>query len=139
MRDFYELIEHTGDVGIVVRGASLKELFINCAIAMMEIITNREEIKTSLIRDIEVRGLDAEDLLVRWLSEINYCLNTYHELYRNFEVEEFRDTYLKGFAKGESYDKSRHELNTEIKAVTYHGLYVKQTEEGYEARIIFDI
>lgn len=139
MSIFYELIDHTGDVGILVRASSIAELFVNCALAMMDIITNREEVKDSLTRPIEVNGLDDEDLLVRWLSEINFCLTTYGELYKDFNIEVIENNHIKGTAKGELYDKSRHELNTEIKAVTYHGLYVKKNNGGYEARVIFDI
>jgi len=36
-------------------------------------------------------------------------------------------------------DLSRHTLKTEIKAVTYHGLEVKKTGQGWEAQVIFDI
>ncbi|GAI44052.1 unnamed protein product, partial [marine sediment metagenome] len=33
----------------------------------------------------------------------------------------------------------RHHLKREIKAVTYHGLEVKEVDRGWEAQIIFDI
>lgn len=139
MNDFYELIDHTGDVGVVVRGSSLQELFVNSAVAMMDVITNREKVKSVLTRSIEAEGLDVEDLLVRWLSEINYHVSTHHELYGAFTIELLGGNRVKGIASGELYDESKHELKTEIKAVTYHGLYVKKTRDGYEARVIFDI
>jgi SHS2 domain-containing protein len=42
-------------------------------------------------------------------------------------------------AHGEKIDPGRHEIKTEIKAVTYHGLYLRQTERGWEAQVIFDV
>jgi SHS2 domain-containing protein len=30
-------------------------------------------------------------------------------------------------------------IQTEIKAVTYHELYVRQVENGWEAQVIFDV
>jgi len=47
--------------------------------------------------------------------------------------------HLKGRASGEPYDAQRHDLSSAIKAVTWHEAAVEHTDEGYKARIIFDI
>ena len=51
-----------------------------------------------------------------------------------------RDQYvIAGTLRGEPRDPSRHPLKLLIKAVTYHGLHVAETRDGYEATVIFDI
>ncbi len=46
---------------------------------------------------------------------------------------------LEAAAWGEPMDPSRHELNHEVKAITYHGLKVEQTADGWLAEVIVDI
>jgi SHS2 domain-containing protein len=36
-------------------------------------------------------------------------------------------------------DESRHEMDHEVKAITYHGLKVEQTADGWYAEVIVDI
>ena len=38
----YEIIDHTADLGIVVGGATIKELFVNAANAMTDIMVKRD-------------------------------------------------------------------------------------------------
>ena len=45
----------------------------------------------------------------------------------------------RGKAWGEPLDRDRHELSHEVKAITYHGLKVEQTPEGWLAEVIVDI
>jgi SHS2 domain-containing protein len=40
---------------------------------------------------------------------------------------------------GEPLDPSRHPIDTEIKAVTYHQIAVEQTNGRWQTRVIFDL
>ena len=46
---------------------------------------------------------------------------------------------LQGSAWGEALDLQRHELSHEVKAITYHGLRVEATADGWLAEVIVDI
>jgi len=46
---------------------------------------------------------------------------------------------VEAIARGEVLDPARHEIKTGIKAVTYHQLYVEESEGGWETQVIFDI
>jgi SHS2 domain-containing protein len=46
---------------------------------------------------------------------------------------------LRATVRGERLDPARHPLKLLIKAVTYHGLRIDHTGEGYAATIIFDV
>ena len=46
---------------------------------------------------------------------------------------------LKGAALGEPLERTRHTLLHEVKAITYHGLRVDQSSDGWIAEVIVDI
>ena len=61
-----------------------------------------------------------------------------HRLFRRFEVQ-VSDAGLTATAWGEALDRARHELNHEVKAITYHGLTVQRDGDGWMAEVIVDI
>ncbi len=134
-----EFIEHTGDVGVRVRGSDLQQLFVRAAQAMFQIICPRFPVAARRERPISVAGLDLEQLLVNWLSELNYWCCTEQELYCDFRISFLDTNSLHATVRGEKFDPRRHSLRTEIKAVTYHKLYVVHRHQGWEAQVIFDI
>ena len=135
----YEFINHTADLGIRVWGESIEELFKNAAYSMFDTIAdlNRVELKKTMKVEIEKEELD--ELLADWLRNLLYKFNGDRYLLKEFRVETIDTQGLKAKVKGEKLDLSRHHLKTEIKAVTYHGLEVKEVDRGWEAQIIFDI
>lgn len=135
----YQHIDHTADAGIKVYGSNLADLFSNAALGLFEIIANLEKLSTNIERLVQVEATDQEALLVNWLSELNYLFFTEREIYKEFQIDELTDTKLLARIKGEKLDYDRHEIYTEVKAVTYHQLYIKQTAQGWEAQIIFDL
>ncbi|MDZ7294279.1 MAG: archease [candidate division KSB1 bacterium] len=134
-----EFIEHTGDIGVRVRAPELKELFVRAAQATFQIICPQCKVEPAVERAISVAGGDLEELLVNWLSELNYWFCTEQELYGHFCISSLDKSSLHATVRGEKVDLQRHKLRTEIKAVTYHKLYVRQAEHGWEAQVIFDI
>ena len=46
---------------------------------------------------------------------------------------------IKAVARGEPVDPERHELDMEIKAITYHGLKVERDGDGWLAEVIVDL
>ena len=135
----YEFINHTADLGIRVWGESIQELFKNAAYSMFDIMAdlNRVELKKTMKVEIEKEELD--ELLADWLRNLLYKFNGDGYLLKKFKVETIDTQGLKAKVEGEKLDLSRHHLKREIKAVTYHGLEVKEVDRGWEAQIIFDI
>lgn len=68
----YILIDHTADLGIDVFGSTLPELFTNAAFAMFDIITDLSRVDNTIEYNLEVSGIDKEQLLVNWLTELLY-------------------------------------------------------------------
>lgn len=135
----YEVFEHTADVGLHAYGSTLGELFIHAAEGMESLMVPPEQVRVQVSRDIAVDGHDSVSLLIAWLNELIFLFDTEYLIFREFNIDEFTETHLKGRASGEPYDAQRHDFSSAIKAVTWHEATVEQTENGYKARIIFDI
>ncbi len=135
----YTLLDHTGDIRIRVQGSTLRELFHDAALATMDAITERQRVEPREKVEIEARGENQEGLLVHWLQEILYYVETQNFLFRDFEIGELDEKHLRGWAVGEPIDLDRHELYSEIKAVTFHHLKIEDDGGEYRVEILFDI
>jgi len=135
----YELVDHTADLGIRVWADDVKGLFKEAALALFDIITDLTKVEAHLKREIAVQGSGLEELLVAWLNELLYLHEVERLLLCDFSIAEINAGTVTGLAKGEVFDKGRHALKTEIKAVTYHQLEVCEQEGRWQAQIILDI
>jgi SHS2 domain-containing protein len=135
----YKIFKHTADLGLEVYGRSLPELFTHAAYALFDLMTDLHRVKPTEIRTIAVSGTDREDLLVNYLREVLYLYNGKGLLLSDFSITDMEDGYLRGEARGEIFDASRHIIKKEIKAVTYHQASVLQTPTGWKGRIIVDV
>jgi len=134
----YQLLDHTADIGMVVYGTNFKELYSNSAFAMFDLITDTSRVKPKNSMVIEVEGNNPDELMVNWLSELLYVLESRSLLLIEFDILEIDRNRLKAEVRGEHYDPARHEYFTEIKAATYHQLKVEKVDERWKAQIIFD-
>jgi SHS2 domain-containing protein len=135
----YEVFEHTADIGLNVYGSTLPELFIHAAQGMESLMVAPEQVQVRVNREIVVEGHDKISLLIAWLNELIFLFDTEYLLLHQFQIDVLTETQLKARASGEPYDAQRHDLSSAIKAVTWHEAVVEQTDDGYKARIIFDI
>ncbi len=135
----YETFAHTADTGLRVQTADLNTLFAEAGQALFSLMVgNLDDVQTRSRVPFAIDGDDVEYLLVDWLTELLYAFESERWLFREFEVSigagELRATGL-----GETADTKRHQLEHEVKAITYHGLEVKQSPEGWNATVIVDI
>jgi len=135
----YRLLDHTADLAIEVEAEDIEGLFVEAARAMFnEIVGDLGNVRPAEERKFELREDTLEDLLVSWLSELLFLFDVEKMLFSEFEVE-IEDGTLRGRARGEKYDRERHELRTGIKSVTYHMLEIRRSEDRYKVTVVFDI
>jgi SHS2 domain-containing protein len=137
----YEVFDHTADIGLRIRAASLAELFAEAGrgffalvVANLEAVEPREKIKIEL----SARDQDTEYLLFDWLNELLFLFEAKHWLLTKFDVQ-ISEAALKATAWGEPVDTARHQLEHEVKAITYHGLKVAKEADSWLAEVIVDI
>ncbi len=135
----YQQIDHTADIGIEIFGTTLEELFSNAAFALFDIITDISSVACATELKLTVTGIDREQLLVDWLSELLYLHDVKNLLFREFHVIAVSDTQITATVRGEAFAEDRHAMKTEIKAVTHHGLFIVREGNSWRARVIFDL
>ena len=135
----YELIDHTADFGIRVFGSNERKLFSNAAWALFDVLTETAALTGNDSCRITVTGDDWPDLMVNWLREVLYLWNGKGRLAKSVQVLSLSEKKLSAKIYFDAYTPDRHIIKTEIKAVTYHQVYVKSGPFGWEAGIIFDI
>lgn len=139
MKELYEILDHTADVRIKVSGGNLDELLINCSLAMMDIICDLKTVEPKEKYDVSCEGGSPEELIVNWLSELLYLHEVKRMLFCECEIKVKDRENVAGICRGEQIDENRHDLLTDIKAVTYSGLEVKEDNGMLSCNVTFDI
>jgi SHS2 domain-containing protein len=135
----FEIFEHTADIGIRVRAASLEELFADAARGLFSVIAaNLDAVQPLQAIAFTIAGERYDELLLDWLDELLFTFDTERLLFRDVDVQ-FGPAGITATARGEPIDRARHELNMEVKAITYHGLKVERDGDGWLAEVIVDI
>ena len=136
---YYKPLKHTADLGVAVWGVSCKQLFENAACAMYDLISDLRAIKPLVSFHVKAEGIDKDELLKNWLSELLYYFYVKDILFCKFDINNLADYTVESTAYGEIIDEKRHVLKHEIKAVTYHGLKIIKKDNKFQANIIFDV
>ena len=135
----YEVLEHTADVGLRATADTVEALFAEATRGMAELAgvwsagTEGEEVP------IEADGGDLEGVLVEWLSETLYVHDSRNAALHRVDLDRVSDTTARGSIFVSPLSQERAEEGTQIKAVTFHQLEVRQTDDGWTARVFFDI
>jgi SHS2 domain-containing protein len=135
----YEQIEHTGDIGIRMYGNSLSELFSNAAFGMFDLMVDTKGIGRDIVEKVEVAGDTLEELLVNWLSELNYLFSTEQTVFVKIDISRMNEQELTATIYGDKINPRKNEIKKEIKAVTYHEVSVKKVKDKWTGQVIFDI
>jgi len=137
----YKFFDHTADIGVEVTGRTRKELFVNAAEALFDVmIESKKDRKTAKRqKTITIEGADIADLLINYLRELLYLFNAEQFVTGSCEITKFTNKKLQARLTGESFNSKTHLIKTEIKAVTYSGARVEKIKLGWKARIIFDV
>jgi SHS2 domain-containing protein len=135
----FRILEHTADVGFEAFGSTREEVFANAARALIYLIVDLDTIEPRGEVALQVRGPDPESVLVNWLSEILYLHDAEGWLFRDFDIQNLQDDSLSALARGEKFQRSRHQAKLLVKAITYHQLALKETREGWRAQVYVDI
>jgi SHS2 domain-containing protein len=130
----YTEVEHTADYSILVRDRELPGLFRQAVHAVHQLCGLQVDESESVQRTIVLHAPDMEDLLVAWLEELLFDIETARQAWVPLEIQ------LTGFDLDARVDCFQiKNMSREIKAVTYHQLEVRRTGEIWEAAIVFDV
>jgi SHS2 domain-containing protein len=134
-RSGFEEVEHTADWALKVSGKTVGELFDNAARGMLHLAGAEPVPGRGTVAAIDLHAPDAESLLIAWLEELLYRMET-----RRVTFTRLRATVTDNRDLAAEVDEAPlAALGRSIKAVTYHDLAITRTPEGFAATLVFDV
>ena len=137
----FSIINHTADIGFQAFSTTLEGLFTETAKNLYNLLLARSaRVKVREKRLVVVEGVDREDLLIRWLSELLFLFSTEGFACGQIEILSLSETTLEANLLGEKTSPLKNKRRMEIKAVTYHQVKIDELPKGeWGVQVIFDV
>jgi SHS2 domain-containing protein len=137
-------LPHTADILVELEAPDAEGIFHEATAVIRILVAGEQEARSRIARTIGLSGTDLTELLFEYLRELLYLFATETFVPARLEIDRLDfsrqgPAALAGTVLGEPFDPERHQTQPEVKAVTRHGLEVTTTEEGFRARILFDV
>lgn len=134
-------LDHTADVGFALEAESLEGLFQAALEGLLQVMFQNPPRGGKRRRRLVLKAEDLETLLVRYLNELLYLIQT-----KGFVPgrARLRITPVRGGFRltatlwGESLGEGLG-FQGEVKSATYHGLSVRQEGGRWRAQVILDV
>ncbi len=137
----FEELDHTADVGVVVRGETTSETVARLILAMSHLLTGGGAVAVAEQPTVvNVEAGDEVSLALDLLRELLCRFDCDHEVVGACEVTRFdprRGATLRVWLG--PWDEEAHEEGTELKAVTLHEARFESDAGGWLAQVVFDV
>jgi len=136
----YEELDHTADLGVVVRGDSVEAVAARLVLAFSHLLSGGAPVAEVERRTIVAAAGDSAAMIVDVLSELLYLFERERLLPSSVEIAQFEaktEARLEvGFGR---YDAALHAEGVVLKAVTLHEARVERDNGGFRGQIVFDV
>jgi SHS2 domain-containing protein len=129
--------DHDADIGIIGRGNSLEECFVDAATAMFALMANLSNVEPKISITFEFEETDVELAFVTWLNSLIAKAQAENLLLCRFQIRENNHLWY-GEAQGEKW-RDDIERGIDVKGATLTMLSVKQTDGHWEAKCVVDV
>ena len=134
----FDYFEHTADIGIRGFGETFLNALESVSYGMFDYICNTEKIEEEIERHIEINAKEKEDQVILFLNKLIYLFETEHFIPVKYELTQFTNQTIHAVLHGAILDPSKNEVNSEVKAATYHNLKIKKDRE-WMIEVIVDV
>jgi len=132
----HELIDHTSEVRLRLRAASLGALLAEAGRALAELqLRGVERPVHAGFKRVQLAAPDRERLLVDWLNELIFLAETERWVATGFEIERVDARSIIVRAGGVEVPRARGL----VKAATLHGLRITDVDGALEGEVILDV
>jgi len=134
-----ETFDHTADVGLAARADSLGELLEALAEGLADVICPRRQAAARETVEIDVASEDVEALAVDFLWEVMDAIQACRKAVAAVCVSDVSETHVRATLGCEPLDADKHQIEAEVKAVTYHELEITCRDGQWHGRVILDL
>ena len=134
----YRVLSHTADTGIEASAPTLSALISALATGMFGVMAAVDPCRSDRTVSVEVQANTVEDLVVDVLAELLYRSEVADLIFCVFDVSTDDRPGVHIEAKGVPVGDVEL-TGPPIKAVTYHDVVVRESDEGWYGRIYFDV
>ena len=131
------------DIAFHAWAETLEELFQDAARATMQVmVENLSAVRPTRTVDLQLDQENEEMLLFDFLNELIFYKDAQRLLLlpAQLAVSKTEAGYaLKGTLQGEEIDVARHNMNTDVKAVTMLRYSLARVPEGWRATVVLDV
>ena len=135
----YHLFDHTADIGVRIFGKSLENLFEHAAEALFSLIVQGGSSEKNDVTTLCVTGETLEHLFMNWMRALLMQFSIKERIVLRVRIVALSENALEAELHTSSFDPDCHEIQHEIKAVTYHGLVVEKRGNGWFAQVVLDV
>jgi Uncharacterized conserved protein len=143
----FEYLDHTADVQLHAWDKDMKGALEQLVLSMFEYMTSLEtvgidpELSEQVGLNVKVEGHDLKSLIFNFLDEWLFIFHSNYFLVKEIDVSslDLENYAIISSAKGEKIDLSKHSQGTEIKAITYSNMQIKETFQRCDLWVIVDI
>lgn len=137
----YRVLPHTADGKFRAYGRTLEEAFANAALAMASLMWDWSKVEPRLSHAVRAAGRDREQLLVKFLGEIIYLLDTRKFLLSAVDrlriSEDAGGLTLEAELHGDTLS-DRYDIHGDVKAVTYSDMKIEE-RGGVVLQVVVDM
>ena len=133
----YDYFDHEADIGIIGRGDSIEESFVQAARAVFAYMADRNKVQSKQMVNIKFVESDNEFALVEWLNALLGEARQHGLIFSQFSLKRENDHWT-GQAQGEPW-RDTLDRGTEVKGATLTMLSVKHTQNTWESRCVVDV
>ena len=161
----YKFLSHIADMKFQAFGKNIEEMFENSALAMFNSMYDGK-VREKRISKIKARGKDFESLLYNFLEELlvlfdgeEFFLSRVKNLKiskeildkgnsinrkskgrtKKSELASDKGGHLELEAEVIGDDASNYIMNIDVKAITYHDMFVKKEESNWVCQVVLDV
>lgn len=132
----FEFLKHTGDVKFRANGQDIEQMFENVSLAISNLFSRGQKIKSSNKKELSVSGKDYESLLYNFIEELIYLFDAENFIVSksSVKISKFK---IKAIVYGDS--SSNYEDLDAIKSPTYAEMYVRNEDGKWGCQVVVDV
>ncbi|MBU5575433.1 MAG: archease [Nitrososphaerota archaeon] len=129
----------TADIAFEIKEKTLVKLFKSAAFALEESMVDTKTVSPKIKKEFTIETDKLDYLLYNFLSKLIYYKDAEGLVFSKINLKISKKYKLHAKLKGEKIDINKHELRSDVKAVTFHMFEIKKEKNFWYCRVILDI